>query len=425
MHKAGGIPRELHYGVIAETLLGLHHAHELTDYDGTPLQIVHRDVTPHNIFVTYDGQVKVVDFGIAKAVGRLSETMHGTIKGKAPYMSPEQAQAAGHVDRRADIFSVGVMLWEAATQRRMWAHALDESEIIRSLGRGRIPASPRSIDPDVPEAIDTICRRALAFKPEERFSTAAEFEAELAAFLDRDGKRSSPRELGRFVSDLFVETRKEAKGIIDLQLAQVLSRTSASFRMVSIPPDSLTPSPSAQMAMAIRNGATRTQNSEEGLEPTRSSAELAPAGGPEDSPATRLPRKALWAGIVALGALTLGIAVWVVAGGHSPEPEDGRMPGGVVGASPASSSGDPSRDEIALSLRASPTEARFFVDEGPPLPNPFVGRYSRDRRSHEIVVKAPGYETMRRSVIFGDDVALQLSLAVEAHADAGLASPQR
>ena len=106
--------KDLQYVVLLDVLAGLHHAHELLDYDGTPLQIVHRDMTPHNIFVTYEGQVKVVDFGIARAVGRSAETRQGIIKGKVRYMAPEQA--IGHnVDRRADVFAIGIILWEVAS----------------------------------------------------------------------------------------------------------------------------------------------------------------------------------------------------------------------------------------------------------------------------------------------------------------------
>src|SRR4051812_47615115 len=125
---------EMEYVVLLDVLAGLHHAHELADYDGTPFAIVHRDVTPHNVFITYEGQVKIVDFGIAKAAGRGAETRHGEIKGKMRYMAPEQALGK-QLDRRADIFAVGILLWEAATGQRRWKDE-PEASIIRALLAG-------------------------------------------------------------------------------------------------------------------------------------------------------------------------------------------------------------------------------------------------------------------------------------------------
>jgi eukaryotic-like serine/threonine-protein kinase len=104
-----GLPLGMHLSLIAEALGGLHYAHELKDYDGSPLHMVHRDVTPHNIFVTYTGQVKVMDFGIAKAAGRAAETRVGVVKGKVAYMAPEQILLQP-VDRRADVYAAGVIL---------------------------------------------------------------------------------------------------------------------------------------------------------------------------------------------------------------------------------------------------------------------------------------------------------------------------
>src|SRR5262245_50631972 len=125
------IPQPMHLSILCDVLAGIHYAHELKDYDGTPLQIVHRDVTPHNCFTTYEGQTKVVDFGIAKAVGRASETRHGVVKGKTAYMAPEQACGQA-VDARVDVFAVGVMVYEAAIRGRMWK-GVSETDIIRRL----------------------------------------------------------------------------------------------------------------------------------------------------------------------------------------------------------------------------------------------------------------------------------------------------
>ncbi|MDB4945968.1 MAG: serine/threonine protein kinase [Labilithrix sp.] len=206
------LDRDLSYVIIADTLAGLDHAHALADYDGTPLGIVHRDVTPHNVFVTYEGIVKVVDFGIAKATGRAVETKHGIVKGKIRYMSPEQAMGRD-VDRRTDVFAVGVMLWEAATGRRFWPQG-DEESLVTRLISGDFERSPRAAQPDVPPAIDAICRKALAYDPDDRYGTAAAVRQDLEAFLG-DKILDARRRLGPYAASLFEKDRAAVRAVVE------------------------------------------------------------------------------------------------------------------------------------------------------------------------------------------------------------------
>jgi serine/threonine-protein kinase len=223
----------MHLQIICDSLSGLHYSHELCDYDGTPLQVVHRDMTPHNVFVTFDGQVKLLDFGIAKLSGSVVETQEGVLKGKLRYMPPEQIMGEA-VDRRTDIYAVGVMLWEAATGLRMW-RTLAEATIMNRVLEGRIP-TPRSEQPQVDEALESIILKALATDASDRYSTVLELQGELENYMAAHNLGSSPREIGSFVADLFTDFRQETKKAIEEKLAREGSLTWAESGSISIAP---------------------------------------------------------------------------------------------------------------------------------------------------------------------------------------------
>ena len=213
-------PRALafHLAVIIEVLNGLEYAHTLADYQGAPLNIVHRDVSPHNVFVTYAGEVKVLDFGIAKANDASSApTQSGAVKGKLGYMAPEQARGE-RVDARADVFACGVMLWEAAVGRRMWA-GMNDAAIIYRLTQAEITA-PRDEDPSVPERLDEIIRRALAREPADRHPSAAELRDDLEAFAATLPEKMTRRTIGNIVSTLFAEQREEVRRVIEVEVGR-------------------------------------------------------------------------------------------------------------------------------------------------------------------------------------------------------------
>jgi serine/threonine-protein kinase len=158
---------------------GLHYAHELVGEDGRAADIVHRDVNATNIFLTYDGEVKIIDFGLAKAANRASKTAAGVIKGKVAYMSPEQAVGAP-VDRRTDVFALGTTLWELSCDRRLFKHT-DEVETLRRVHAADVPDPTKIVDGYPPE-LARIVLRALARDKERRYATAAALAADLDAF---------------------------------------------------------------------------------------------------------------------------------------------------------------------------------------------------------------------------------------------------
>lgn len=159
--------------VMADALRGLDAAHELTDHRGELLGVIHRDVSPQNIIVGIDGVTRVTDFGVARAAGRLRETRTGAgVPGKLRYLSPEQVQR-GAVDRRADIFAAGIVLWECLTGESLFG-AETEAETIAAVVRGGVEP-PSAYQADIPLEVDEICLRALEREPSRRFATAADF----------------------------------------------------------------------------------------------------------------------------------------------------------------------------------------------------------------------------------------------------------
>jgi serine/threonine-protein kinase len=179
--KRRAIPPEMAVRIIADAAAGLHAAHELRDEEGRLRGLVHRDISPHNILIGTNGSVKIVDFGVAKAGGRASQaTRAGQLKGKFGYMSPEQARGRP-VDRRSDVFSLGIVLFELTTSRRLFRGETDV-ETLRLVISGQIP-KPTSIDPKYPVELERIVLRALHRDADERYQTAAALENDLRSYL--------------------------------------------------------------------------------------------------------------------------------------------------------------------------------------------------------------------------------------------------
>src|SRR3954470_1287891 len=174
------IPAEMAVKIIADTAAGLHAAHELRGWDGELRNIVHCDISPHNILVGLDGQAKLVDFGVANATAHTELEGNDRIKGKFGYMSPEQA-SAGKVDRRSDVFALGIVLYELTTGERLFRgdHPAHTLELVKN---GRIPA-PKEIYPNYPDALAAVVKRALSRNVNERFQTAAAFRDALERYL--------------------------------------------------------------------------------------------------------------------------------------------------------------------------------------------------------------------------------------------------
>jgi serine/threonine-protein kinase len=171
----GAVPPAIAASIMAGVLYGLHAAHEAKNDDGTPLHIVHRDVSPQNILVGSDGVARVVDFGVAKAVGRLQTTREGALKGKIAYMSPEQVSSDA-VDRRTDVYAASVVLWEMLTGKRLF-DADNEVRILQKVLNGKI--DPPSKHAAIPSELDALVMKGLARDPNERFASASEMAEQI------------------------------------------------------------------------------------------------------------------------------------------------------------------------------------------------------------------------------------------------------
>ncbi len=219
--------------VMVEVLSGLHYAHEMRDYSGEPLNIVHRDVSPQNIMVGYDGRVRLLDFGIAKGALQTSQTEAGILKGKVRYMAPEQVSSTVTVDRRADVFSVGVVMWELITGARLFPAENDLSSLL-SLVNPNLPAPKASSAlPSIDPALEALLAKALEKLPENRFASALEMKQALEAYLREAPEAVSLEDVGVYVNKHFAEQRKRLGLRISSELKSAHSNPDSRIRSIA------------------------------------------------------------------------------------------------------------------------------------------------------------------------------------------------
>jgi ABC-type branched-subunit amino acid transport system substrate-binding protein len=269
------LPFDLFVRVVADLLSGLHAAHVARGADGAPLELVHRDVSPHNVLVTYDGEVKVLDFGIAKVKGSHVDTTTGVVKGKATYLAPEQASRRA-VDARADLFAVGVILWQKLAGRRIW-EGMSEPEIFHRLVTGQIP-DLLELAPDTPEPLARVVRDALAREPGDRAATAeAMRDALLAAAPPREGAREA---IARHVRETFADERRDVMTRIEGGGALAVTTSAAQAESTGSIPGASTararrrraPLAWAAFAVALAGGALATFAARRGPPPATTAA---------------------------------------------------------------------------------------------------------------------------------------------------------
>jgi serine/threonine protein kinase len=226
--RASQDPLPLHEAlrILSEVARGLHYAHELRDFHGEPLGVVHRDVSPANVFLTYDGQVKLIDFGIAKTRDADHETRVGLIKGKLNYIAPEQLRG-DPLDRRADVFALGILLWEAIAGRRFaGGPGVTEVAKVHARIKGDEP-NVRVVKPGIPEELAAIVDRAIALDRDQRFADAISFADALDTYIENTGQRPSAKSLSAWMHSLFAQDRAAMHKVIEERVQGILQHSPA------------------------------------------------------------------------------------------------------------------------------------------------------------------------------------------------------
>jgi serine/threonine protein kinase len=230
------VPLPLVLWILIETLKGLEYAHNLSDPETEePLHVVHRDISPPNLLISWNGEVKLTDFGLAKATSQLESTDAGVVKGKFSYLSPEAAHGQP-VDGRTDVFAVGILAYEMLTMRRLFLGETDY-QTVESVRAANVP-SIRAQNPEVSEQLEKIIRKSLARDLDQRYRNAAEFAEDLLEFLFANKLKVSARDLSNLLADLrrireAKEAQDKAAGKREMTLIEeLMAEELANFRSI-------------------------------------------------------------------------------------------------------------------------------------------------------------------------------------------------
>jgi serine/threonine protein kinase len=439
-----GIPVDEELRIIAGTARGLDYAHDLKGFSGESLNVVHRDVSPQNVFLTYDGQVKLLDFGIAKTQGAEHLTKVGVIKGKIDYIAPEQVRGE-RIDRRADVFPLGVMMWEAVTGTR-FAGGNKVQDVAKI--HARVTGMERKVEQVAPDTHAELCRiinKATALNPDHRYDTAAQLADDIERHLEEQGKKPNAKSLGELIAPLFEAERAKMRQLIDQQI-QLAQRQSAAFGSTtgSLPrfgrttlngtPSGIKSKPGAPIDLTASG--YLDLSGEDALPALEASAPSYPEPTPEaladvaaPAPRRSVPRVALVAIVAAsvAAALFLGLredakpaaAATAPSASAAPvlaarveavqPPEPAQEP--APAPQPAPEAVAPARETVRIHIEVWPASASVTLD-GSRLPKmPFTGELVKDGTMHHVQASLDGYETQKIMLPF--DAPREVNIVLE------------
>ena len=368
----------------AEACAGLHAAHELTDSDGELQHLVHRDVSPQNVFVTYGGATKVIDFGVAKAADRIARTETGQLKGKFDYMSPEQCRGLA-LDRRSDVFALGIVLYELGVQKRLFKRA-NAMATMRAICDDPI-TPPSLLAPGYSSELERILMKALARKADDRYATAADMRCDLLGVLRELGPPAPEEAVARLMGELFADRIAEKR--------EMLRRVSSGSEITHVPGDTDTSIEIPVVFDELRE---------------------ATAAGMRDSGriVARSKRRGRWLGAAAV-AVALGAGT-VVAVRLRPKPVSSASvpavaPLAAAAASPAAA--EPAAPEIVVHVETKPAGAHVLIGARDFGGTPVDLRLPKGLDPVELELRRPGFVLQRQKLVPDVDQRVLLALSPE------------
>jgi len=410
-----------HARIVSEVARALHYSHTLRSYEGGSIGIVHRDVSPQNIFATYDGQVKLLDFGVATTEDPDHITRVGVIKGKLDYIAPEQLRG-DPIDGRADIFALGGVLWEALSGHRFGGGRKVPDALKVQARLAGSERKLRELCPALPEELLNIVECATALDPADRFADAATFADALDSYIASVGERPSPQSLSAILTPLFEKERALMNEVINTQLQSLknappddLDEVTGNLPMIERQSDegltSYLPEPPREPSGSVRTHFSRA------------------ASSIPSAPHQAAPRKrdmfVLIVGTMAAGAaLALSWPPWGASSAANeraslarhevpaPSPAAAPAASGPVARAPDSVAPRPEAtpETVLLQVNVEPVTANLTVD-GVSVAVPFSGKFRRDEALHLVEAAADGFRPIKQFVKFERDQTLSLALS--------------